>query len=110
MSCRGKPTVSDCGWRGRPCAIAGPAEIPSQGTANGTIQVPRSGQPIILLADRQTTGGYIKIATVISCDLPRVGRLAPGARLTFEAFEHTAAIELARAEAAAFEAIIRTIT
>ncbi|PVA10342.1 allophanate hydrolase [Pelagivirga sediminicola] len=72
--------------------LAGPAlehkagyDITSDGIATGAIQVPGDGQPIILLADHQTTGGYPKIATVISADLPALGRLAPGAVLTFSA-------------------------
>ena len=45
---------------------------------HGAIQVPGDGQPIVMLADRQSTGGYPKIATVISADLPRLGQLRPG--------------------------------
>lgn len=59
--------------------------IVSDGIAPGSIQVPGNGLPIILLADRQTTGGYPKVATVISTDIPALGRLAPGARVAFEA-------------------------
>jgi biotin-dependent carboxylase-like uncharacterized protein len=58
--------------------------IVSDGIAPGSIQVPGSGQPIVLLADRQTTGGYPKIATVISADLAALGRLLPGMALRFE--------------------------
>jgi biotin-dependent carboxylase-like uncharacterized protein len=58
--------------------------ITSDGIAPGSIQIPGNGQPIILLADRQTTGGYPKIATVISADLPALGRLPIGARIAFE--------------------------
>jgi biotin-dependent carboxylase-like uncharacterized protein len=58
-------------------------DIVSDAIAPGSIQVPGSGQPIVLLADRQTTGGYPKIATVISADLPALGRLAVGAKLAF---------------------------
>jgi len=58
--------------------------IISDGIAPGAIQVPGDAQPIILLADRQTTGGYPKIATVLSCDLPALGRLRPGDELRFE--------------------------
>jgi len=47
------------------------------------VQVPGNGLPIVLLADRQTTGGYPKIATVISADLPALGRLTPGTTLRF---------------------------
>jgi biotin-dependent carboxylase-like uncharacterized protein len=57
--------------------------IVSDAIATGSIQVPGSGQPIVLLADHQTTGGYPKIATVISADLPALGRLAIGSRVSF---------------------------
>ena len=57
--------------------------IVSDGIAPGTVQVPGNGLPIVLLADRQTTGGYPKIATVISADLPALGRLTPGATVRF---------------------------
>jgi biotin-dependent carboxylase-like uncharacterized protein len=57
--------------------------ITSDSVPPGAIQVPGDGQPIILLADRQTTGGYPKIATVISADLPALGRIGPGAILRF---------------------------
>ncbi len=50
----------------------------SDATFTGGIQVPPSGEPILLMADRQTTGGYPQIATVISADLPLAGQLAPG--------------------------------
>lgn len=59
-------------------------DIVSDGIAPGTIQVPGNGLPILLLADRQTTGGYPKIATVISADLAPLGRLRPGALVRFE--------------------------
>jgi allophanate hydrolase subunit 2 len=65
--------------------------IVSDGIAPGSIQVPGNGLPIVLLADRQTTGGYPKIATVISADLPALGRLAPGARVAFAAVDVAAA-------------------
>jgi len=58
-------------------------DIVSDAIATGAIQVPGSGQPILLLADHQTTGGYPKIATVVSADLPVVGRRRPGDRLRF---------------------------
>ncbi len=61
------------------------AELISCGLANGTVQVPANGQPIILLADRQTIGGYPIIATVVGADLPLVAQCAPGDRLSFSA-------------------------
>ena len=54
------------------------AEIISDGCAAGSIQVPGNGAPIVLLADRGTTGGYPKVATVASAHLPRLARLRPG--------------------------------
>lgn len=61
----------------------GDYNIVSDGVPHGAIQVPGDGQPIIMLADRQSTGGYPKIATVISADLPRLGQLRPGDALRF---------------------------
>ena len=57
--------------------------IISDAIATGSIQVPGDGQPIVLLADHQTTGGYPKIATVISADLSALGRLPIGAQVSF---------------------------
>ncbi|MFC3685327.1 5-oxoprolinase subunit C family protein [Hydrogenophaga luteola] len=59
------------------------ADIVSDGVTPGVIQVPASGQPIVLLADGQTVGGYPKIATVITADLPRLAHLRPGTRVRF---------------------------
>ncbi|MDP2163340.1 MAG: biotin-dependent carboxyltransferase family protein [Hydrogenophaga sp.] len=71
---------------GQPLAHVNPAAagIVSDGVAPGAIQVPASGQPMVLLADGQTVGGYPKIATVISADLPRLAHLRPGTRVRFE--------------------------
>src|SRR5260221_11573468 len=54
------------------------ADIISDATPLGVLQVPASGQPILLMADRQTTGGYPKIATVITADISLAGQLGPG--------------------------------
>ena len=64
---------------------ANEADIISDATFPGAIQVPANGQPIILLADRQPTGGYTRIATVITEDIPRAAQTQPGKELTFEA-------------------------
>jgi biotin-dependent carboxylase-like uncharacterized protein len=58
--------------------------IASDATAPGSVQVPGNGQPIVLMPDRQTIGGYPKIATVISADLPALGRLSIGSKIEFE--------------------------
>lgn len=71
------------------------ADIVSDGIAPGAIQVPGDGLPIVMLADRQTTGGYTKIATVISADLPALGRVGPGSVVRFEL------VSIEEAEAAA---------
>ncbi|WP_244535702.1 biotin-dependent carboxyltransferase family protein [Lentibacillus halodurans] len=60
------------------------ADIWSDAVPIGTIQVPSNGQPIILMADRQTTGGYTRIATVISVDIPKVAQLPPGGKIYFK--------------------------
>ena len=74
------------------------AEIASDATVPGAVQVPGSTQPILLLNDCQTTGGYPKIAVVISADLSSAGRLLPGAEIRFRKVE-IAEAEEARAEA-----------
>lgn len=79
--------------------------IVSDGIAPGSVQVPGNGLPIILLADRQTTGGYPKVATIISADLPALGRLGPGARIGFEAVTVDAAEDLCLTMAAALAAL-----
>lgn len=55
----------------------------SEGTVHGTIQLPANGQPIVLLADRQTTGGYSRIACVVAVDIPMFGQLKPGDYVSF---------------------------
>ena len=58
--------------------------IVSDGTVDGSIQVPGSGQPIVLMKDRGTTGGYPKIATVITADLGRLAQTQPGRTVRFQ--------------------------
>ena len=59
------------------------SDIVSDGIAFGAVQVPNHGQPIIMLSDRQTTGGYAKIGTVASVDIPRLAQRTPGRKLRF---------------------------
>jgi allophanate hydrolase len=73
--------------------------IVSDGIAVGSIQVPGSGQPIVLLADAQTTGGYPKIATVTSADVPLVGRRRPGEPIRFAAVTQEQAESIRREQA-----------
>ena len=68
-----------------PTAIAAvPAELISSAVPMGAIQLPPIGQPILLMADRATTGGYAVAATVITADLPIAAQLAPGDWIAFE--------------------------
>lgn len=60
------------------------ADIISDGAVFGSIQVPADGQPIVLMADRQTTGGYTKIGAIITPDLPRLSQLPVGDTIHFE--------------------------
>ncbi|MDQ4064700.1 MAG: biotin-dependent carboxyltransferase family protein [Actinomycetota bacterium] len=63
--------------------LANDGDLLSTGVAWGTVQLPPSGEPIVLMADRQTTGGYPMIATVITADLPRLAQLKPGDMIRF---------------------------
>ncbi len=83
--------------------LAGPAiehrgdgNIISDGIVTGSIQVPASGLPIVMLAERQTVGGYPKIATVISADLPKIGQCRPGDSIRFQAVSIDEAQQLYR--------------
>ncbi|MFS0687984.1 biotin-dependent carboxyltransferase family protein [Sporosarcina sp. 179-K 8C2 HS] len=71
-------------FEGPPLSLAEQFELLSEGVTYGTIQVPSSGQPIILMADRQTTGGYPKIGQVITADLPCLAQLQPTAKIRFK--------------------------
>jgi biotin-dependent carboxylase-like uncharacterized protein len=71
-------------------------DIISDGIPLGAVQVPGDGQPIVLLVDRQSTGGYTKIATVCSFDIPRVGQAKPGQRVRFSAVDVAEAQQLSR--------------
>ena len=76
-------------------------DVISDGIVLGAVQVPGDGQPIIMLADRQTTGGYTKIATVIGADIHHLAQCLPGAgRLRFQAVDVAEAVRLRRAQAA----------
>src|SRR5260370_639719 len=72
------------------------ADIISDGIGPGAIQVPGAGLPIVLLGDRQTVGGYSKIATVASVDLPRLGRMLPDQSVRFAAITVEEAEKLRR--------------
>jgi antagonist of KipI len=73
-----------------------PREMISEGVALGAIQVPESGFPIILFVDQQTTGGYPKIANVISADFHSLGQMRPRDEIRFELVDWNLARELLR--------------
>jgi antagonist of KipI len=79
-------------------AHAGAGQWISEGTAMGALQVPQDGQPILLMADRHTTGGYPKIAVVISIDLHLAAQLMPGETVQFRTTTLPAAQALMKAE------------
>ncbi len=68
------------------------ADIISDGLPLGAVQVPGDGLPIVLLADRQTTGGYTKIATVISVDIPELAQTKPGDQVRFRRISENEAV------------------
>lgn len=68
---------------GDPIELAGPADLDPEGVVTGAVQVPGDGRPIVLGPDRPTTGGYVKIATVITADLSLIAQARPGDTLRF---------------------------
>lgn len=73
-------------------------DVLSEPTQLGSIQVPKNGQPIILLNDRQTAGGYVRIATVALADIPKVVQKSPGEKLRFKKIDVDKATELYKEE------------
>jgi biotin-dependent carboxylase-like uncharacterized protein len=94
---------------GTPLLMSKPRQLLSEATTFGTIQVPAGGQPIILMADRQTTGGYPKMAYVATVDLPLLAQRAPGDALKFEAITLERAQELDAARERAWQALSQTV-
>lgn len=90
-------------------AHLGAREIVSDATVPGSIQVPGTGQPIVLLADAQTAGGYPKIATVIGPDLPRVAACRPGQVLRFAAVSGAEGERIARTAEAETRTLLAAI-
>lgn len=73
--------------KGAPVEAKGKTDILSDGIVFGSVQITSSGQPIVLMADHQTTGGYAKIATVLSDDLWKLAQMKPGDTVRFERLE-----------------------
>ncbi len=61
--------------------------IISEGIAFGAIQIPKDGEPIILLKERQTIGGYPKIGSVLSIDCFKLAQMKPNQKVTFESID-----------------------
>ena len=94
VSFRISPQSNRMGYRlqGPPLVRAREGELISEPLGIGAIQVPAAGEPILLMADRQTAGGYPKIGYVISADLPIAGQLAPGDFIEFHVCTHQEAV------------------
>lgn len=101
------PQADRMGYRlaGPAIAVGEHGEILSDATPMGTIQVPPDGRPILLMADRQPTGGYPRLGVVASVDLPAAAQLRPGQRVRFE----KATVEAAQGWWREREALFRTL-
>ena len=85
------------------------SDIISDGIALGAVQIPADGRPIIMLSDRQTTGGYAKIGTVCSVDLPKLVQCTPGRTIRFTPVTIQQAQDLYRQEARRMEALAKMV-
>ena len=83
--------------------------IPSEALIRGSVQVPGHGDPLILMADHQTTGGYPKMATVISADIDRLAQVRSGDNIRFKFVSVTQAIAATRKSRARRDAYIETL-
>ena len=95
-----------CKLSGEKIEYKNTVDIISDGIVFGSIQIPRTGNPIIMLADRQTTGGYAKIATVISVDLPLLAQARPGTKVHFELIDRQKAERLLKQEQKEFHSYL----
>lgn len=85
------------------------SDIISDGIALGAVQVPSDGQPIIMLADRQTTGGYAKIGTIASVDIPKLIQRPAGSRIRFTPISVQEAQALFRKEAKYYRGLVKMV-
>ena len=101
------PEADRMGYRleGPKIEHVGKADIISDAVPLGAVQVPAHGMPIVMMADRQTTGGYAKIATVIGPDLSLLAQGKPGDRVCFSGFSDEEAVEALRREERCYEEI-----
>lgn len=105
------PDSERMGYRlaGPTLSLSTPRQMISEATTFGTIQVPAGGQPIVLMADTQTTGGYPKIAYVASVDLPLLAQMAPGDQVRFQSIKLDEAQKLDAARELAFDKLAQTL-
>ncbi|MDK9697618.1 MAG: biotin-dependent carboxyltransferase family protein [Siculibacillus sp.] len=94
---------------GPPLVLARGHDIVSDAVTHGAIQVPGSGSPFVLMADRQPTGGYPKIATVIGADLGRMAQIRPGEPVRFAAVPLEAAVAARRLREERLAAPVRLV-
>lgn len=94
------PESDRMGYRlaGPPLELERPLELVSEAVAFGTVQLPPGGQPIVLMADRQTTGGYPRVLEVAAADLPALAQAKPGSEVRFReiSLEEAQALYIAR--------------
>ena len=83
---------------GAPIEAKAGVDILSDGIVEGSVQVSANGQPIVMLADHQSTGGYAKIATVIPCDIPALAQVRPGQLVGFRVVSVEEGAEACRKE------------
>lgn len=93
-------------FEGPKIAAARGHDIVSDGTPLGSLQVPGSGRPMVLMAERQTTGGYPKIGTIASIDLPRLGQIPTGRPVRFARISREEAEDLLIAERRALRGLL----
>lgn len=87
-----------CKLEGPLIGLKGGADIISDGIVEGSIQISASGLPMVMMADHQATGGYAKIGTVISTDIPSLAQLRPGEWVTFQFIKPKEAVGICRKE------------
>ncbi|MEX2270012.1 MAG: biotin-dependent carboxyltransferase family protein [Vicinamibacterales bacterium] len=97
-----------CRLDGPPVPHKGSPDIISDGVPFGAVQIAGDGFPMVLAADRGTTGGYAKLATVISADLPRLAQALPGDRVTFRAVSLDEAHRAVDEEEAVLDRLLRS--
>ncbi len=92
---------------GPPIEHTGGADIISDGIPLGAVQVPGHGKPVVMMADRQTTGGYTKIAVVAAADIGLLAQRMPGDVVRFERVEFDEALVIAREERARLQSLVQ---